>query len=488
MERITQSTLFQRFWDFAGAASIRVKVLGIVLGVILLLGTFIMVQMRSAVYQTLTYEMEHQGEAIADSVAGELGEILDGNVDLMQHVVRGNRIHYSSAEHNTLIDYIIFDDANGEPVVESYADYVDSALVHSVEPTGITADGWRYSLPWGDVTEVRTEVQGGRGLVRVGLSDANVQATLTAVTLQIVSITLVMIGVGLAAAYFLTWILTRPIFDLVEATEAVARGELDRQVPRWANDEIGDLAMSFNAMTRALAQADRERAEREALREKYIRGVIQAQEDERKRIARELHDSTSQSLTSLLVGLRNLAEVAPDTLETQIEDIRQVVSGTLEEVHALAWQLRPSVLDDLGLVVALGRYIADLERRFNLQIDFTVHGLGDRLPVTLETSLYRMTQEGLTNVARHAHAEHASVLIDQRNSVIRLIIEDDGVGFDPGAPVFGEKHLGVQGIRERAQLLGGKLTIESQPGQGTSLFIEIPLNSAAEPRELERSS
>lgn len=488
MERIRQSALFQRFWDIAGAASIRVKVLGIVLGVIVLLGTFIMLQMRTAIYQTLSAEMEHQGGAIARSAASEIDQVIDDDAELIDHVVRGNRVHYSSAEHNTLVDYIIFDGPDGAPISESYADYVDPATLHSTDPVGVTSSGLRYRLPWGDVTEVRAEVPGGRGIVRVGLSDANIQANLTAVTLQIVSITLVMIGVGLAAAYFLTWILTRPIFDLVDATEAVGRGDFTRQVPRWANDEIGDLAVSFNAMTQALAQADRERAEREALREKYIRGVIQAQEDERKRIARELHDSTSQSLTSLLVGLRNLAEVAPDTLESQIEDIRRVVSGTLDEVHALAWQLRPSVLDDLGLVVALGRYIADFERRFNIQVDFTVHGLDDRLPVTLETSLYRMTQEGLTNVARHAHAQHASVLIDQRNNTIRVIIEDDGVGFDAGAQVFGEKHLGVQGIRERAQLLGGKLTIESQPGQGASLFIEIPLVNTAEPSELERSS
>ncbi len=488
MQRIRQTTLFQRFWDIAGAASIRVKVLGIVLGVILLLGTFVTFQMRTAVRETLVSEMEHQGLAIADTVATEISEVIGSGLEVVAHILRGNLIHYSSAEHNTLVDYVLFVGPNGESRAETYAEHVDPAAVRDARPVGTTDHGLHYVLPWGDITEVRADVPDGLGLVRVGLSNANVEANVSTVTLQIVIITLVMIGVGLAAAYFLTWILTRPIFDLVNATQAVTRGELDRQVPRWANDEIGDLAVSFNEMTRALAQADRERAGREALRETYIRGVIQAQEDERKRIARELHDSTSQSLTSLLVGLRNLAEVAPEMLDPQIEDIRRVVSGTLDEVHALAWQLRPSVLDDLGLVVALGRYIADFERRFNIQVDFTVHGLDDRLPVTLETSLYRMTQEGLTNVARHAQAQHASVLIDQRNAAIRVIIEDDGVGFNPDTHPFGEKNLGLQGIRERTQLLGGKLTIESQPGQGTSLFIEIPLTSAAEPTELERSS
>lgn len=487
MQRITQSSSFQRFWDVAGAASVRVKVLGIVLGVIVLLGTVVTLHMRYSVRSTLMAETEHQALAIADSVAQEIAEAMPENLALAQHIVEGNRIHYSSDEHNTLVDYILFVAPDGEPLATSYTDYADEALVLSAQSEGPSGAGERYVFPWGEILEVRATVPDGLGTVRVGVSDDNVEATVTTVTLQIVSLTLVMVGVGFGAAYFLTWILTRPIYDLVAATNAVARGQLNRQVVRWANDEIGDLAVSFNAMTRALARADQERAEREALREKYIRGVIQAQEDERMRIARELHDSTSQSLTTLLVGLHNLSDAAPEALKSDIEDIRRVVSSTLDEVHALAWQLRPSVLDDLGLVVALGRYVADFERRFNVPVDFAVHGLDDRLPATLETSLYRIVQEGLTNIARHAHANQASVLIDQRNQTIRIIIEDDGRGFDHAAHAMSEKSLGLQGIRERALLLGGKLTIESQPGQGTSLFVEIPLGELHETIEVEPS-
>jgi len=199
--------------------------------------------------------------------------------------------------------------------------------------------------------------------------------------------------VGFVAAFFLTWILTRPILSLVEATRAVAKGDFSHRVTRWANDEIGDLADAFNAMTTSLEVAAQESQERETLRENYVRGVITAQEEERKRIARELHDSTSQSLTSLLVGLRNLESANDlDTVRSRIEDIREVVNGTLDEVHALAWQLRPSVLDDLGLVAALGRYIEDFQRRYLVQVDFVTRGLAERLPLMLETSLYRMVR------------------------------------------------------------------------------------------------
>jgi signal transduction histidine kinase len=234
------------------------------------------------------------------------------------------------------------------------------------------------------------------------------------------------------------------------------------------------LAAAFNAMTRSLAQADRERAEREQLRANYIRRVITAQEDERKRIARELHDSTSQALTSLLVGLRHLEEATdPDTAHQRIGEIRKTVNATLDEVHALAWQLRPSVLDDLGLAAALQRYIADYQTRYGIQVDYAARNLAERLPVEVETTLYRVIQEGLTNIARHARAHNASILIEQRAASVRVIVEDNGVGFD--VEQVGGKRLGLQGIHERVQLLGGKLVIESQPGQGTSLFIEIPL-------------
>ena len=156
------------------------------------------------------------------------------------------------------------------------------------------------------------------------------------------------------------------------------------------------------------------------------------------------------------------------------------MNNTLDEVHTLAWQLRPSVLDDLGLSAALGRYIDDYQLRYHIQVDFATRGLDERLPIALETSLYRMVQEGLTNIARHAQATHASVLLEQRQKGIRVIIEDNGIGFEPDTNAYSQKSLGLQGIRERTQLFGGTLTIESQPGQGASLFIEIPLAVIAE--------
>jgi signal transduction histidine kinase len=328
------------------------------------------------------------------------------------------------------------------------------------------------------VLDIITPLENFLGFVRLGLDEDLIVQTVDTVTVQFISITLVMVAIGFAAAFFLTWILTRPITSLVAATQAVSKGDFSRRVPRWANDEIGELATAFNEMTESLAQADQERQERDALRARYVSGVIVAQEEERKRIARELHDGTGQSLTSLLVGLQNLKNSwEPTAMIVQIDELRGVVSQTIDEVRNLARQLRPSALDDQGLSSALDNYIADYQKRYTITVDYVANGLTTRLPLEMETSIYRIVQEGLTNIARHAHASRASVLIDRRQDTIRIIVEDDGQGFDPADQ---RENLGLQGIRERAALFSGTLTIESQPGQGTSLFIAIPYRQQEE--------
>jgi len=217
--------------------------------------------------------------------------------------------------------------------------------------------------------------------------------------------------------------------------------------------------------------------EKEAIQSRLLEKLITAQEEERKRIARELHDDTSQSLTSLMVGLKVLSGLrSPDDIEQHVAGLRKIVAETLEAVHDLALELRPRVLDDLGLVAALERNVAEYQRRFNLRVDFRAVGFEEpRLSPAIETAIYRIVQEALTNVARHAQAEHASVLLEQRDGQVRAIVEDNGQGFDPLQDRTGRK-LGLYGMQERAVLLGGRLHLESQPDIGTTVVVTIPLN------------
>jgi signal transduction histidine kinase len=455
MNTILQSRLFLRFWDRAGAASIRIKVLGIVLGVIVLLGLFVTIQMRAVLTSTLRHELHHQGEELSREYVNNIAAMIaNDNQQSLQIYLEGWRNHYSSGGHNTIVEYINVHDGAG------------NVLASAPQPGTVAAQ------EHGDLVQITTYLPDADVFIELALAETNIQQTVSAVTLRLVAITAVMIAIGFGAAFFLTWILTRPIYDLVRATEAVTHGDFSQRLPRWANDEIGQLTVAFNTMTDSLEKAKQERAEQDRLRAQYVSNVIVAQEDERQRISRELHDSIGQLLTTLLVGLKNLKEAcAPTELEHRIEELRAVVGKTLEEVRTIAWQLRPSALDDLGLISALQRYIDDYQERHQISIDFIASSFNTRLPVEMEASIYRIVQESLTNIARHSQATAASVVIDRRGNAIRLIIEDNGIGFDPTVV---RNSLGLQGIRERAALFNGRLTIEAQPGQGTSLFIEIP--------------
>jgi signal transduction histidine kinase len=234
---------------------------------------------------------------------------------------------------------------------------------------------------------------------------------------------------------------------------------------------------------RELAKLSEELRQKEQIRAQLLEKVISAQEEERKRIARELHDDTSQALTSLVVGLKVLDGLhEPGQIRSQVAELRELAASTLNSVHGLALELRPSVLDDLGLIAAVQRYVATQARKHRLEVDFHTAGLdGARLSAETETAVYRIVQESLSNVARHSGSTSASVVLERRGDTLVAIVEDAGRGLDVEARLASEQSLGLHGMRERALLVGGKLTIESSPGGGTTVFVEVPLGAAWEP-------
>jgi len=322
------------------------------------------------------------------------------------------------------------------------------------------------------------------GAVRLGISRAGVDRLMWTLALRVFAVLFVLMLVGIGSIWRFSRRMAEPIRRLRDGARAVQAGDLGQRVPVDRSDEIGELASAFNAMTAELARSRDDLARKEAMRARLLEQVITVQEDERKRIARELHDETSQALTSLMVGLK-LLEQRPELVEEReaVADLRALAGKTLEAVHDLALQLRPSVLDDLGLVPAMERLAADFQRMHGIRVAFeTTLRTGPRLPAPIETALYRIAQEALTNVARHAAARSVSLLLEVRHGSVSLIVEDDGQGFDVAAcmkSTRSERCLGVFGMRERATLLGGILTIESTPGNGTTVFVEVPLPSEA---------
>ncbi|GCE28185.1 hypothetical protein KDA_36690 [Dictyobacter alpinus] len=282
--------------------------------------------------------------------------------------------------------------------------------------------------------------------------------------------------VSIALNFVLLQFAFRPLLDLGKVMNRVQAGDRTMRAPLTGTDPQADqLARTFNMMLEAIDEANRQRAAQ----------IINAQEEERKRVARELHDETSQVLTSLLISLAVLEEsiTSPEARE-RIAETRQLAHQTLRAIRSLSIDLRPSALDDLGLLPALRWYIKEYQQKFAIEVDFQTTGLKDRLTSEIETVLYRIVQEALTNVARHSHAQKVQVILREHDQAIDATISDNGDGFDveklKKKPSIGqERGWGLVGMYERAQLLDGTLDIDSQPGKGTIIRAHIPIQLAS---------
>jgi PAS domain S-box-containing protein len=218
-----------------------------------------------------------------------------------------------------------------------------------------------------------------------------------------------------------------------------------------------------------------EQKQQEELRARLVEQVMTAQDQERGRIARELHDETGQSLTALLVGLRTIegSRTMAEAVELA-QKLREMAARTLSDVGRLARGLHPSVLDDLGLAVAVTRHVQEFARLNGITADTRIEGLEADPPLPLvQTTVYRVLQEALTNVAKHAGARCVSVRLVRDETMVELRVRDDGVGFEPGA--VDHRGLGLQGMQERAALLGGVVRLESAPGRGTMITARFPV-------------
>ncbi len=205
---------------------------------------------------------------------------------------------------------------------------------------------------------------------------------------------------------------------------------------------------------------------------------VEIQEAERRYVAFELHDEAGQALTSLKFGLAQLEQETDSTARlNRISILKRTTDTVMEDLHRLAMDLRPASLDHLGMVAAIRQYVQMIGERYDLTVQFMAQGFeGQRLKQEIETAVYRIAQEALTNVVRHARATLVDVLLERRQECMVLIIEDNGIGFEPGEATYARSgRLGLAGIQERAEMLGGTLAIESRPGKGTTIVVEVPV-------------
>ena len=258
-----------------------------------------------------------------------------------------------------------------------------------------------------------------------------------------------------------------PLVAREEAIGVILAHDKRGSDPRFTDADLR-LAEQFGARA-AIAVDLSHRVARDSLRR-----VVAGQELERQRLARELHDETGQALTSILLGLKAVEEArAPDEMQAAARSLRELVVATLQDVRRLAVELRPKALDDFGLVAALERLGNSFSEATGIRVELEASLGHERLPAEVETTLYRIVQEALTNIVKHARARSVSILVVRRGGSVTAVVEDDGTGFDPDR--VAADGLGLLGMRERVALIDGRLTVESSAGTGTTLAAEVPL-------------
>lgn len=298
---------------------------------------------------------------------------------------------------------------------------------------------------------------------------------------------------SIAANYVLLRVALRPLLVLQTVAELVADGDLQVRAEEQPRGEphLARLAHTFNTMLDRLEDDTHVLERSRQLTERLTQQVLSAQEEERRRIARELHDETAQSLATLGIYIDTTLSTSRDDLPPSIESglrrIRDVADHTLVGVRTIIADLRPSLLDDLGLAAALRWQIQNRLEPIGVRVDLQIRNEGRRLPPSIETALYRILQEAINNIVKYAEASYVEIDLDlSRAEAVTARIEDDGRGFDPSIVTISSQNgegVGIFGMRERANLVGGEIQIDSAPGVGTEVRVSIPLPSSANGHE-----
>ena len=329
----------------------------------------------------------------------------------------------------------------------------------------------------GIVFDAKTPIlNGDLGALRVGISQERSKLFVNHLVYYIMSIVALVILISIMLVGITSWIVMKPITELRKATIEIAKGNYNFKIdsPKY-NDDIGKLVNSFNSMLEKLRFLENERKKKEQLAKNFVNKIITTQEDERKRIARELHDEFGQFFTYVKMNLKMVEKsIVSFDAKKIIKELKEHLDKEVELLHSMVKNLRPSILDELGLSKAIEFYISEfVEKQYDIQVDYKSFNIENkRFDPKIEISVYRIIQEAVLNSLKHAKAKHLRIFLEWNNGILRGIIEDDGVGFN-----LKEKNkfgFGLYGMQERISLLNGNIDINSEENEGTMIVFNIP--------------
>lgn len=447
----------QYFAKLRIAGKLTVIVMGIVLLFAILSGALMLVTLSDIMRASL----ERRGLSVAAEVAELSSDALQtGNLFALEELI------HTEKRNNDFVSYIFLLDIDERVMAHTFPKGMPLHLRELHGAGGAEPEVLRVDTSLGKIQDIRWPIEGGAlGAVRVGVSEDALRELLVSNVLKMLGITLVILLLAAVLIFRLSEILTRPLHHLMERAEHISKGHFSgRAITFPATDEIGRLANAMNDMERHLREGAQERS-------RLLRHIITAQEEERKRIAMELHDESGQTLTALLFSLRALAnETDDENMQKALLAIRDETADTLARLRNLAVELRPPALDELGIEAALEKLVADYRRKHT--VDIALVCAVETVPGDVESlAVYRIVQECLTNIVRHSHATRALIRLTAEKRIV-LYVKDNGDGITQERirAARRENHMGIYGIAERVRLLAGRMELSAELPEWTTVY------------------
>ena len=462
-------SILKKFYN----VSLRIKVIGLVIFATLLLGLPVIYFVNIDFSRQNNMQLKLMSLAIGKQLSSQsVNYILEDNFYALEKLLK------SSVKSDPDLVYAFIENKKGEVIASTFDGGFPADLlkVNSFNPKSLSAV--KIKTNEGLVYDTAVPILRGRlGTVRVGISTKRSSMLLYSLIRSIIIVMIFAAVLAIILSSSIAWWVMTPIVKLSEAFNKVKSGSYDIKLDIKRDDEIGMLARDFNKMAVSLKKADEERMENDNLRKNFINNVIKAQEEERKRIAKDLHDQFAQMLAyikiriGLLKNLNNIEEA-----RESVAQISEELTNALDVVRNIARSLMPGILEEMGLVCAVTSYIDDINKKsLNFKVDFysDYDIKNKRFDQNIEINVYRIIQEALSNVILHSHSNYAKINLGIAGGKIIGSVEDYGTGFNYG--LISKDSLGIFGMTERAKLLGGDLKIESKTGAGTLINFYIPL-------------
>lgn len=458
------------------------KILGSIIASLLFLSLLLGIIIWNSLTDTMAKDLKKHGESVAENIAAMSSDYI-----LIEDYYAIHLLITRARQANEDIRYILVFNSKQVLVGHTFPDYIPKGILNAHTPQGIEKDLAILSSDEGRIHDVLVPIEDGEvGFVRVGMSEKLPREYTLSKIGDLILGTLVVCLIAVGIAYITTRIITKPIETLVNTATGISAGNLSLRAPVVDDEDIGKLVRVFNEMADNLISSRskvekllEELQEKERLRDTLISKLLSAQEDERKRISRELHDETSQALASLMVTMRVLADEAEDKEQKALlYTSRDIAAGILREIRDLAVELRPPLLDDMGLLPAIRKYIENFKEKYSIEV--TLEAPEYPIPLDDHSSLafYRITQECLTNIAKHTVATTVMMKIWMEDSSINISILDNGQGIQKAdfEKAREQNRIGIYGMRERAELLGGQFLIREASTGGTEVIVAIPIH------------